>query len=60
MRLDRVTCWYGRATGSWWALTRDGAGRWRLIEAASHDGLVRRLAELGAYGGVVPLMRGPR
>lgn len=45
-----VTWWYGRATGSWWAVARDGAGRWRLVEAASPAELGRRLAELGVYG----------
>ncbi|TDD59945.1 hypothetical protein E1293_46045 [Actinomadura darangshiensis] len=45
-----VTCWYGKATGSWWAVARDGAGRWRLVEAASQAELGRRLTELGAHG----------
>ncbi|GAA4156543.1 hypothetical protein GCM10022416_57780 [Actinomadura keratinilytica] len=27
-----VLAWYGRATGSWWAMVRVGA-RWRLVEA---------------------------
>jgi hypothetical protein len=44
---DGVTYWYGRATGSWWAVARDGAGRWRLVEAASQAELGRRLTELG-------------
>ncbi|NVI91187.1 hypothetical protein [Actinomadura sp. BRA 177] len=51
---NRVTCWYGKATGSWWALARDSAGRWRLVEAASQADLGRRLTELGAYGDAAP------
>ncbi|MEO3827952.1 hypothetical protein [Actinomadura sp. B10D3] len=54
---SRVTCWYGHATGSWWAVARDGAGRWRLVEAASQVELGRRLVELGVYGVAVPPAR---
>ena len=52
----KVVWWYGEATGSWWAVARDGAGRWRLVEAASQAGLGRRLTEIGAYGGAAKLL----
>lgn len=41
-----VSYWHGQATGSWWALTRDTAGRYRLLEAADQAALGRALSEL--------------
>ncbi|MBG6091901.1 hypothetical protein [Actinomadura viridis] len=45
-RFSFVTAWYGEHTGSWWALTLDHLGRYRLVEAADPAELGRRLEDI--------------
>lgn len=41
-----TSAWFGRSTGTWWALARDRAGESHLIEAATPAALVSRLDRL--------------
>lgn len=60
-RFPGTTAWLGRHTGSWWAVARDRAGRYRLVEGATPADLVRRLDELGVRrAGSVREPRAPR
>lgn len=47
-RFPGASVWLGESTGHWWVLARDGAGCYRLVEAASVAVLARHLDELGA------------
>jgi hypothetical protein len=42
-RFPGVLAWWGRFTGEWWALARDGFGRERLVGAPDPAELGRRL-----------------
>ncbi|WP_433225641.1 hypothetical protein [Actinomadura formosensis] len=52
--LQDPVCWHGRATGSWWALGRDGEGRDWLVEAASQAELGQALNRLAAAPSATP------
>ncbi|TDD86801.1 hypothetical protein [Actinomadura rubrisoli] len=47
-RFPGTCAWWGEYTGAWWAISRDGTGRHRLIEADDPAELGRRLEALGA------------
>lgn len=51
-RFPGASVWLGESTGHWWALARDGAGCYRLIQAESSAVLVHRLDEVGAWQAV--------
>jgi len=47
-RFPCALAWWGKHTGSWWAICQDRTGRHRLIEATDPAALGRRLEALGA------------
>ncbi|RKS68347.1 hypothetical protein BZB76_6610 [Actinomadura pelletieri DSM 43383] len=45
-RFPGVSAWWGEFTGRWWAVTRDGTGQYRLVEASTPEELAVLIAEL--------------
>ncbi|WP_345433988.1 hypothetical protein [Actinoallomurus vinaceus] len=47
-RFPGLVFWYGRHTGSWWALIPPPAG-WRLVEALDPDELTRAVLQCASW-----------